>query len=273
MKHFWKSTGFKVLLCILAFLVGMMIYAATTNFHSIVGTIVSPFQRISSAVSDGIHGVFGNAESKADLSEENEKLQEQLADLRKQQVELEELRRQNKLYKEFLGLKEQNPDYTFVDARVIAEDPNDAYGNFTIGRGSVDGVSVGNAVVTPAGFVGAVYDVGLNYAKVRTILDPKLPVSCYDSRTREDGITNNTLTLAKGGEFRLSQISRSATVAIGDIIVTYGGQYPSGLLVGEIKEVGTESTGISKYAVVKPYVDILAVSEVFVIVDFEGALQ
>ncbi len=273
MKHFWKSCGAKVLICVAAFLIGMMIYAATTGFASLTGSVFSPIQSFVSRVSTGVHDLFSGSETKTVLSSENKELQEELNQLRKQQVELDELRRQNDLYKEFLGLKEENPDFTFVDARVIAADANDPYGNFAINKGTLNDVSVGDAVITPAGLVGAVYEAGLSFAKVRTILDPALQISCYDSRTREDGITSNELTLAKSGKMEMTQIARSATMTAGDIVVTYGGQYPPKLLVGEIDSVSTETTGLSKVAIIKPYVDVLSVSEVFVITDFEGALQ
>ncbi|MBP5303750.1 MAG: rod shape-determining protein MreC [Clostridia bacterium] len=269
MKHFMKSTGFKVLICILAFLIGMLGYAAATDFNSVTGTLLSPFQSLTSSLSTGIHNLFDSSNSKKSLEEENAKLKDQINALRKSQVELDELRRQNTLYKDFLGLKEENPDYVFKDARVIAVDPVDIYHNFTINRGTMHDVKKGNVVITPDGLVGVVYETGINYAKVRTILDPELQISCYDSRTREDGISTNDLENAKQEQFKLSQMSRDATAATGDTVVTYGGIYPTGLLIGEIIQVKADTDGLSKYALVKPFADISAVSEVFVITSFK----
>ena len=268
MKDFWKSRGFKVLLCIAAFFVGMMIYAATTGFQTISGAIFKPMQSAFSAVSDGIRGLFGNS---AALKEENEKLQNEVNELREQQVELEELRRQNDTYKEFLALKEENPDFEFVDARVIAADPTDPYGNFTIGQGSLADVAKGDAVVTPEGLVGVVSEVGLNYAKVKTVLDPGLQIAVYDSRTREDGLTGNEYTLAADGKMKMTRLTRDTTAAAGDFVVTYGGQYPSGLLIGKITAVKPETDGLSKYAELEPFAPVFSVSEVFVITDFGEA--
>lgn len=267
MKDFWKSRGFKVLACVAAFLIGMMIYAASTGFETISGTILKPLQSAVSAVSDGVHNLFGD--SAATLKKENASLKEELNTLRKQQVELEELRRQNETYKEFLALKEENPDFVFVDARVIAADPTDPYGNFTVGAGSLADVEAGNAVITPEGLVGVVSDVGLNYAKVKTVLDPSLQIAAYDSRTREDGLTGNTYTLAKSGELKLTRLLRDTTAAVGDFVVTYGGQYPSGLLIGEITAVKPETDGLSRYAEVKPFAPVFSVAEVFIITDSE----
>ncbi len=269
MKDFWKSRGFKVLLCVAAFFIGMMIYAAVTGFESISGAVLKPMQSGISAVSDGIRGLFGD--SAGELKEENAALKEELNTLRKQQVELEELRRQNETYKEFLALKEENPDFVFVDARVIAADPTDPYGNFTVGAGSLSDVSVGNAVITPEGLIGVVSDVGLNYAKVKTVLDPSLQIAVYDSRTREDGLTGNEYDLAADGKLKLCRLTRDTTAAEGDYVVTYGGQYPAGLLVGEITAVKPETDGLSKFAEIEPFAPVFSVAEVFVITDSEEA--
>lgn len=269
MKDFWKSRGFKVLVCVAAFFIGMMIYAAVTGFESISGAVLKPMQSGISAVSDGIRGLFGD--SAASLREENASLKEELNVLRKQQVELEELRRQNETYKEFLALKEENPDFVFVDARVIAADPTDPYGNFTVGAGSLSDVEVGDAVITPEGLIGVVSDVGLNYAKVKTVLDPSLQIAVYDSRTREDGLTGNEYTLAADGKMKLCCLTRDTTAAEGDFVVTYGGQYPAGLLVGKITAVKPETDGLSKYAEIEPFAPVFSVAEVFVITDSEEA--
>lgn len=267
MKDFRKSRGFKVLLCLAAFFVGMMIYTATTGFETISGAILQPMQSGVSAVSNGIRGLFGD--SAKTLKKENESLKKELNALRKQQVELEELRRQNETYKEFLALKEENPDFVFVDASVIAADPTDPYGNFTIGAGSLSEVSAGNAVITPEGLVGVVSEVGLNYAKVKTVLDPTLQIAAYDSRTREDGLTGNDYALATDGKLKLSRLTRDTTAAEGDFVVTYGGQYPSGLLIGKITAVKPETDGLSKFAEVEPFSPVFSVAEVFVITHSE----
>lgn len=267
MKDFWKSRAFKVLACVAAFFIGMMIYAATTGFETVSGAVLKPMQSGISSVSEGIRGLFGD--SAKSLKKENEELKDELNTLRKQQVELEELRRQNETYKEFLALKEENPDFMFVDARVIAADPTDPYGNFTIGAGSLADVQTGDAVITPEGLVGVVGDVGLNYAKVKTVLDPGLQIAVYDSRTREDGLTGNDYALAADGKLKLTRLTRDATAASGDLVVTYGGQYPAGLLVGKITEVKSETDGLSKYAVIEPFAPVFSVAEVFVITDSE----
>ena len=46
----------------------------------------------------------------------------------------------NEYYRQYLELKEQNPDYKFADCRVISVDTNNKYGNFTPNVGLLSGV-------------------------------------------------------------------------------------------------------------------------------------
>jgi rod shape-determining protein MreC len=57
----------------------------------------------------------------------------------------------------------------------------------------------------------------------------------------------------------------------GDLIVTsgLGGYYPSGLVIGSVQEIRTDDTGLTKYAILAPQVDLDQLKQVFVITDFQ----
>ena len=276
MKDFLKSLAFRILVLAAAFMVGMMIYAASTDQtatlpEKVGGFVLTPLQSAAAAVTDVIHDFFGLFGGSGALREENARLQEELDRLRQQQVELEELRRQNATYREYLELKERHPDYRFADARVIAMDPAENYYDFTLNAGTLAGVTAGDPVITPQGLVGVVYEVGPTYSKARTLLDPRAPVSVYVSRTRDNGITASQPALALEGLLRVARLDRTAGAAAGDYLLTFGsGTYPAGLMVGEITEVYAESDGLSLSATVRPFADIPHLADVFVILDFEG---
>ena len=277
MKNFIKSTAFKALTAVALFLVGIMIYAASTSGVATIpeiltGAIVTPIQSLGSAISDGFNNFIGIFTDSNILREENNKLQSEINDLRRNQVELDELKRLNELYRQFLELKEQNPDYSFVDCRVIAVDAGSKYGNFTINAGILSGVEANQPVITPQGLVGVVYQAGLNFSKVRTILDPSTQVSASVSRTNSGGVTGGSLSLALQNKLRLNYLSRNSGVAAGDYVITSGkgGIYPDGLLIGTIKEVELESDGLTMYAVIEPVSNINDISDVFVITGFKS---
>lgn len=277
MKDFFKSFGFKVLAAIALVLVGVMIYAASTGGMATIpsmisGAILTPLQSAASAVSDGLNSFAGMFGSSTELQKQIDELQAELNDYRNKQVELDALREQNEWLKEYLNIIEQDNDYQFADARVIAIDPADKYNNFTISAGTLSGISVNDPVITPEGLVGVVYETGLNYSKVRSNLDPETQVSATVSRTRNNGVTGGTLSLAQEGKLKLGFLSRDGGAEAGDMVITsgMGGIYPAGLLIGEIEEVLPESDGMTLYGVVKPYADLSRLSQVLVITEFSG---
>ena len=277
MKDFFKSFGFKVLAAIALVLVGVMIYAASTGGMATIpsmisGAILTPLQSAASAVSDGLNSFAGMFGSSTELQKQIDELQAELNDYRNKQVELDALREQNEWLKEYLNIIEQDNDYQFADARVIAIDPADKYNNFTISAGTLSGISVNDPVITPEGLVGVVYETGLNYSKVRSILDPETQVSATVSRTRNNGVTGGTLSLAQEGKLKLGFLSRDGGAEARDMVITsgMGGIYPAGLLIGEIEEVLPESDGMTLYGVVKPYADLSRLSQVLVITEFSG---
>ena len=113
--------------------------------------------------------------------------------------------------------------------------------------------------------------MGLTYSRVATIFDPGLNVGSFVSRTRDTGIVAGSVELAQEGQSKLSYLPRQSGAAIGDMVLTSGGNaFPKGLKIGTIKEISVEEHGVSLYAVIEPFADIYNCKDVFVITDFEG---
>lgn len=275
MKDFFKSVGFKALAAVALFLVGIMIYAASTGgFATIPATIVSavvtPLQSFAAGIADGMHDFIGNFSDGGELRKQNEALQEEINELRKNQIELDETRRKLEDYKDFLELKDAHSDYKFADGKVISRDPSDKSYNFTINVGSLHDVKAGDPVITPSGLVGVVYEVTLNSAKVRTILDSATHVSAYISRSGDGGVTSGSLPLAAEGLLRIDNLSKETGATVGDYVATSGdgGIYPNGLPIGKIVSVDPDSDGLTMTANIKAFADIKNVTNVFVLTDF-----
>lgn len=244
----------------------------STVASGIVGTLLTPIQKVTSGISDSVSGFLGQflrasqiAQENQALREENRQLLEQMADYEKYKAENESLRRD-------LGVKEQNPDQEFVKASVISRDPANNFYSFKIDKGSLDGVSVMDPVITPDGLVGRVTEVGPVFSKVLTILDVKLSVGVYDVRTQDVATLSGNISLAKDGLCRMSLLPRESGIAKGDIIQTTGtsGLFPKDIIIGRVVEVGYEPHGTTLYAVVQPTTDIKNVKDVLVVTSFRG---
>lgn len=281
MRDFFHSVQFKILVTLLVFVVVFMFVTAYLGgrdapLNQAFGLVTVPLQRLSSSISGAASGFFEKYVQAQKLYEENEALREENIRLREQMVDYEAYKRENEHYRAVLGLKEQNPDFELEPAEVIGRDPNDPFSGFTIDRGTMHGVSPYNPVLTPAGLVGWVTDVGLNYAKVETILDVSIDVGAVDTRTRESGVVTGEIALAREGLCKLGYLPRDTAVAEGDIIQTsglesvFGAVFPKGLIIGTVTDVKAENNGIVLYACVQPAADVTSVKDVFVLTAFPG---
>jgi rod shape-determining protein MreC len=276
MRFFFRSKQFKtvlsiflvlVLIAVLSFAIGDRIAPQS----DILGTIAAPFRAAFTEISGSISD-FSNAYTKGDKAMlENAELKNEIDRLNAQLAELEELKNQNEFYKDYLDIKDNNPDFIFTDAKVIAVDSQDPFKGFVINRGSADGISRNDPIITDAGLVGYVTEVGITTSKAATILSPEITLGAIDNRTSDSGIVSGTLAFAESGYTRIYNLSRSCTVSLGDIIVTSGeGIFPNGLLIGTVESVESDKYNTSIFAAVKPFVDFGNLKSVMVITEFEG---
>lgn len=279
MKNFLKSVLTRSVGVLALILIGVMIYSAVSGGfatipETLAGIFVTPFQSFATSVSNGVSGFFSQLTGSGELQERIDQLEEENAELRRQMVDYDELKQTNDWYSEILGLHEENPEYTFAAGRVIGREPSDFYGNFTISAGQNAGVAVNDPVVSTDGsLVGVVEEVGLTYAKVRTILDPSIKVASQISRTGDTAYTNgSTVDMARQNALRMTTLERSSGAAVGDYVITsgIGGVYPSGLLIGSVKEISNATDGMTLDANVELFTDIYNLKQVMVITYFAG---
>ena len=186
-------------------------------------------------------------------------------------VDYENLKKQNELYKEFLELKEENPDYKFAQASVIGRDSADVYGSFTISQGKADGIEKGDAVLYGKYLVGVVDRVYPDYSVVKTVMDKDFNVSAYEIVSGEMSYVTGTAALAKEGKCKMANLDSSTKITYGSIICTAGisTTVPKDLIIGTVDEISDEATDISSYAVITPGVDVSTITSCFVLTDAE----
>ena len=280
MREFFRSRFFKVVMVVLALLLGFMIYAISQNgvgavTSQIVGAISAPFQKLSSYISETATDFFGKFVNVQEYYEQNQQLREEIAELREDMVDYDKIKRENEQLKELAGLKEEDPNIQMVAATVVARDPSERFGSFTIDKGSLHGIKVRDTVITAEGLVGVVTEVGEVYSKVTTILSPELKIGAMEQGTGEIGIVTGTVALSEENSCKLSNLGTDSEIKEGDLIVTSGagGIYPKGVIIGKAGAIQTEEHGITSYTKVTPVFDIKTVKQVFIITDFFGKSQ
>lgn len=277
MKEFFHSWVFKVLVALAVILFAFMLRATVTVGSStvvewVVGTITAPFQSVISGISGSVTGFLDRFLKAEEISEENEQLKEENRKLIEQMVDYENYKHENESLKKQLEIEEENPEWETMTASVIGRDPADQFYSFTIDKGSLDGVSYQDPVITSDGLVGIVSEVGTVFSKVTTILDVRLNVACQDVRTQDVATVSGDIAMAQNGQCRMSLIPRESGVARGDIIQTAGtsGLYPQGVVIGRVSKVDFEPQGTMMYAVIEPTNDIKNIKDVVVITSFKG---
>lgn len=280
MREFFRSRFFKVVMVVLALLLGFMIYAISQNgvgavTSQIVGAISAPFQKLSSYISETATDFFGKFVNAQEYYEQNQQLREEIAELREDMVDYDKIKRENEQLKELAGLKEEDPNIQMVAATVVARDPSERFGAFTIDKGSLHGIKVRDTVITAEGLVGVVTEVGEVYSKVTTILSPELKIGAMEQGTGEIGIVTGTVALSEENSCKLSNLGTDSEIKEGDLIVTSGagGIYPKGVIIGKAGVIQTEEHGITSYTKVTPVFDVKTVKQVFIITDFFGKNQ
>ena len=280
MKELFKSRQFKLVAGIIALLmVGALLCAANgsgkTAQSSVIGVVFTPANWVATKISNGITYVFGEATGNADYLKRIDELEKQVGSLQDQLSDYENLKKQNALYKDALGLKEENPDYSFVEATVTGRDAADIFGSYTINKGLLSGISDGDAVVYGNYIVGIIDKAYPTYSVVKTILDPDFSVSAYEIVSGEISYVTGEASLAAKGKCKMANLDSSTSVTYGSIISTAGisGSIPEGLVIGTVEEIDEETTSVASYAVVKPGVDVYNISNCLVLTDYESEGQ
>lgn len=276
MRFFFRSRQFKVILTILIALITVSIIFSVIGSKispqsNIVGTITAPIRSAVTTISNAFSDFFTALSDGNEIMLKNTELETEINDLRKQLADYEKICKENDFYRDYLEIKDQNPDFKFAPATLISRDNSDPYKAFIINKGSADGISAHDPVITDAGLVGYVSEVGLTTSKITTILSPDLTLGALDNRTNDSGLISGSLETNEKGFTKFKNLPHSCSVAVGDYVVTSGeGVFPSGLLVGTIETIANDKYNTSLYASVKPFVNIDEVRDVMVITEFEG---
>ena len=234
--------------------------------------LATPFRAVSSAVTNWAEDRYDRAFRYEELLAENEALRQRVAELEQDAIAGADAVRENERMKDLLGLSEPRPDLQYRDAEVVRGPSSNWTSDLTIDRGTLGGVEAGDCVVDQYGhLIGVITRADLNSSIVTTVLDPTLSVGGRVARTDEDVVVGGDFTLMLEGMTRLSFLPEDFKLIIGDQITTsgLGDMYPSGLVVGTIRSLGSEEDGITRYARVEPAADIYGVRFVYIIVDYD----
>lgn len=229
---------------------------------------VVPMQKGISYAGMWMSDMSDNFKTMKEMKKENSELQSKVDDLtidntrlRQEQYELDRLR---ELYK----LDENYSDYEKIGAHVIANNGNNWFSDFTIDKGSNDGIKVNCNVLAGSGLVGIVTEVGPDYARVRSIIDDASNVSAVTLSTSDTCMVRGDLTLIADGRIRFEKLANNDNkIEVGEQVVTshVSNRYVQGLFIGYISEIKVDSNNLTRSGYITPAVDFSKLQEVLVI--------
>ena len=276
MKRFFTKTGIWLLAGAAVIAVVLCIISAlgsgTSLLHNALGVIASPFRSAGSAVVEWVGSIGDHFASIEELQAENEALRQENAQLRQELRTAQPAAEENQRLRELLDLRAQRSDLVFEAARITPRDVSNWSSTLVLNRGSRHGVAENDCAVDCYGnLVGVVTEVGLNWCRLTTILDTGSQLGAMVFRTEETAIAAGDLSLMTEGKLKLSYLPDSSTLIKGDLVVTsgLGGYYPSGLPIGSVEEVRTDDGGLARYAVLTPRCDPDALTDLYIITDFD----
>ncbi len=277
MKDFFHKNG--VLLLVIALLLSLLVGISSAlmggtadPLSNAATTITAPVRSLVSNVLDWAEGVYNYVFRYEELNAELDTLRKQVANLEAQLRESGEAARENQQLRQLLRLQEKHQDFVFESARVTQRSTTNWESTFTLSKGSSAGVQTGNCVISETGaLVGVVEEVGLNYCRVSTVINTDIEMGGICVRTDCAGILEGDFALMSQGRLKLSYLPDDAQLRRGDQIVTsgQGDIYPPDLVVGRVEELRSDPSGMMRYAVLKPQVQLDSLVEVFIIKEFD----
>lgn len=262
----------RILLAVVFFCV---VLTATSFFtDKLITPLRNAFSYIVVPIQNGINSIGSVLVDNDNKKKTIEELQAQNKEL---ESELESLKAENEALKgdedelstlrNFYSMESQLASYTKVGARVIGTTSTNWNQSFTIDQGSKNGIKVDMNVITDKGLVGIVTEVYDSYSVVTTMIADNSNVSAMDERTKDLCIVEGDITFMDSGIVKLSRIKTNAQMQSGDKVVTsnISSKYLPGLLVGYVKDITTDDSGLSKSGNLIPAADFDHLTDVIVI--------
>ncbi|MBQ2996881.1 MAG: rod shape-determining protein MreC [Oscillibacter sp.] len=275
MKNFLKNHGIWVLFAgaVIAAALALMSFFNASPLVNITGVLTSPFRSGYTAVATWFNDKQAYYKDIKALEAENAALKKTIAEMEETVRQAQADRDENELLRQLLGLRAQRRDLSDLEAATITErSVTNWVSSFTLNKGTTHGVEVGNSVIDATGaLVGVISEAGYNWSTVLTTVDTDTSLGARVFRTKELGIAQGDFSLMGEDLLRLDYLPSDADLLAGDLVETsgLGGFYPSGLVIGYVKEVRMDDSGASSYAIVTPAADLDALTEVFVVKSFE----
>jgi rod shape-determining protein MreC len=259
-------------LCCGVLIAVMAILPASVNrrMRWALGDVFSPF---ASFVHDVPGFVAGILRDRRRLLAENEKMAIELERIRHEMLHLRSLEEENRKLRDMLRLAEESP-HELVPGRVVARNVSGWWRKVRLDIGREHGVEPDMPVVSGLGLVGRTASVSSRRSDVLLMIDPSFRISARIPASDAFGIVRGHGISSRDDHplCLMEYVSRGARMRPGDEVVTsgLGGVYPPGIVVGRVRSVHVDQSGLYQKADILPATDFRSLDIVFVVLSGEG---
>jgi rod shape-determining protein MreC len=223
--------------------------------------VFAEVQRATTSVVGGVQDSWQNYFALQQVRTDNERLTQELAQLRVQMQQERALAQQSRSLQQLLDLR-SSLEVKTTGANVIGSGASAEFRTVTLDKGTGDGLRPDMAVISPSGVVGRVIMPTGRASKLQLLIDRNAAAGALVERSRAQGVVVGTGT----DRLRMDYVSGTADLKVGDRVVTSGidGIYPKGFVIGQIESIergAGEFSGIT----VRPAVDFTGLESVLVV--------
>lgn len=264
-KFFIASASVAVFLTVIPVVLASM--GRADILRSAANLIATPFKHVAVFCGDAVDGFFDYFTEFERLKNENASLREQLNEAQSKNDAADAALAENEWLKKFLLFSQEHPEFILIDARAVGRESGDFITSFTLNKGSAAGIKLNQCVITPEGLVGYVCEVGINYAKVKTVISDGTMVGVIADRSGAFGTLEGIYSRSEKNLCKMICANLDADVKVGDVIKTsgVGSVYPYGLTLGRVSSIEIDEYSRELIIYVETSVNFADISRVIVI--------
>lgn len=258
-------------------LVTLSLSGGNNIVQSLTNDITAFVGRSFSKPADSVMTAFNSVEEIQHTFEENQVLKREIKKIYEKDAEIANLREENKQLQAELGVSDTLSEYQTVAANVISRNPDQWIENLIIDVGSDDGVNETMPVMNQNGLIGIISEANASSSKVTLItnvdessnrvsaqINIKDQPASSEENDNDDADKNSNAVYGIISEYReetgdlvMTQVTSDLDIQEGNIVTTsgLGGLFPSGLVIGEVREVTLDNQGLGRVIFVKPATD------------------
>lgn len=214
--------------------------------------VTTPFSIFFENTFGGAGDFLKNITHLQSILNQNKNLIKENLELQTRIVESDELRYENEILKKELGFYQQEKEKKLIPIEIIAQSPSGYLKSFIVSGGKRNGLDVGSAVVSQGFLVGTITQVRESNADLTLITDfnSLIPIILQDSRST--GLLRGGLT-----GLIVEDIPLNTEIKSGQTVLTsgLGGQIPSGIPVGQTRNIVSKKGEIFQRVAIDSPVD------------------